>query len=128
LALGQTPAAIPAKIDFQASVLPILRRSCFTCHAPNASPTPVPPGDDFLAKRRETEIKDGLDAMEMGDQFPFPDDRPADRQLTLMEKKLRRRQMPPEAQKKLGLGVPLSDQETRLLLDWIGQARAEGMK
>jgi hypothetical protein len=40
-----------------------------------------------------------------------------------MEKKLRHNQMPPEIQKKLGLGASLSDAERQLLLDWITQQR-----
>lgn len=113
----------PARIDFEKSVLPVLQKNCFACHAPSLGAEPSRPSDPVLVKRQEVEIEDTEDAIEMGKQFPFPDDRTPQKQMDKMEKKLRRRQMPPETGKKLGLGDPLSEENRRLLLDWIVQLR-----
>lgn len=138
LALGIALGALPAfgepgsetptpqaRIDFEKSVLPVLQKSCFACHAPSLCAKPAVPPDQVLIKRQEVEIEDAEDAIEMGKQFPFSDDRTPQKQMDKMEKKLRRRQMPPENQKKIGLGSPLSDEDRSLLLDWLDQTRKD---
>jgi len=137
LALGLTLAALPLfgtsatatptppmKIDFTQSILPIFKRSCFPCHATSLSDQPSVLPSPYFVKRQEVEAQHGQDDFVMGPQFPFPDDDTPKKQLDKMEKKLRRKLMPPKAQKKLKLGTALSDQDRGILLDWISQTRA----
>jgi mono/diheme cytochrome c family protein len=122
-AQGQPTNMSRTKVDFNKDVLPILQKSCFSCHAPELSAKPSMLPDPVLMKRQEGEVGDAQDALTMGAKFPFPDDSAPRKQLDHMEKKLRHNQMPPEIQKKLGLGASLSDAERQLLLDWITQQR-----
>ncbi len=124
-AQGSNMPAPQPKIDFDKSVLPIFQRSCFPCHATSLTNVQsVLPNPDFV-KRQEVEAQHGQDDFTMGPQFPFPDDDRPKKQLDKMEKKLRGRRMPPKAQQKLKLGMALSDSDRQLLLDWIGQMRAD---
>ncbi|HXL72710.1 MAG TPA: heme-binding domain-containing protein [bacterium] len=119
MALADT---VPAPIDFHQTVLPILKDSCFACHVSGAA-APYAGSDPVMAKKTKKEVGDGLDALTMGDKFPFPDDDPASKQLKHLEKELSKGFMPPEAQAKLTLGLPLSDKNRKLLLDWVAQEK-----
>jgi hypothetical protein len=122
---GTEAPAPRAKIDFVKSVLPVLQKSCFPCHAPSLCAQPAIPPDPVLIKRQEVEISHGKDALEMGEKFPFPDDRTPQKQMDKLEKVLRRDLMPPDNQKKLGLGSPLTETDRRILMDWISQLRKD---
>ncbi len=112
----------PTAIDFQKTVVPILKDSCFACHVPGAS-TPYTGTDPVVAKKIKKEVGDGLDALTMGDKFPFADEDPAAKQLKHLEKELTKGFMPPKAQAKLSLGLPLSDKNRKILLDWVAQEK-----
>lgn len=115
--------ATPAPpIDFQKNIVPILKDSCFACHVPGAA-APYVGQDPILAKKIKKEIGDSTDALTMGDKFPFADEDPAAKQLKHLEKELTKSLMPPEAQAKLGLGLPLSDKNRKILLDWVHQQK-----
>jgi len=113
------------KIDYKTAVLPVLQRSCFTCHESKTTQKILSSSDNGLGKKRAKEIGDAIGDFEMGPQFPFPDDRTPKTQLAKMERKLRHQAMPPDIQAKLKLGSPLSDADRDLLLGWISQIRSE---
>jgi hypothetical protein len=122
--LHADPQATPqAKIDFKTGVLPVLQRSCFTCHESKTTQQILTQSDNGLGKKRAKEIGEAIGDFEMGPHFPFPDDRTPKAQLAKMERKLRHQAMPPDIQGKLKLGSPLSDADRDLLLGWISQAR-----
>ncbi len=109
-------------IDFYKTVLPILKNSCFACHvagtnAPDASKDPV------LIKKKNKVVGDGIDDFTMDEKFPFPADKSVTKQLKHLEKELTQHNMPPDSQSKLGLGLPLSDKNRKILLDWIAQEK-----
>ena len=79
--------------------------------------------DPVMAKKIKKETGDSLDDFPMGDQFPFPDEEPVAKQLKHLEKELSKGLMPPEAQAKLGLGLPLSDKNRKILLNWVDQQK-----
>ena len=112
----------PASIDFHKTVLPILKDSCFACHAPGSDASNTSK-DPILVKKIKKEVSDGLEALTMGDKFPFADDDPAAKQLKHLEKELSKGFMPPEAQAKLKLGLPLSNKNRKILLDWVAQQK-----
>jgi hypothetical protein len=112
----------PGKSDFQQTVLPILKDSCFACHAPGETAT-YTGSDEVLAKKIKKEVSDGTEDFPMGRQFPFPDDESTATQLKHLEKELSKGLMPPEAHEKLGLGQPLSDPNRKILLNWIDQQK-----
>jgi hypothetical protein len=121
--IGSTLAfadAPPAAIDFHQTVLPILKDSCFACHVPGAN-APYTGQDPVLAKKIKKIVGGGLDALTMGDKFPFVDDDPADKQLKHLQKELSKGFMPPRSQAETGLGLPLSDKNRKILLDWVAQ-------
>jgi len=107
-------------IDFKQTILPILKDSCFACHAPGAGYVGT---DPVVAKKIKKEIGDSLDDFPMGDQFPFPDAESVAKQLKHLDKELSKNLMPPEAQAKLGLGLPLSDKNRKILLNWVDQQK-----
>ncbi len=109
-------------VDFTKTVLPILKDSCFACHVPGAD-KPYASKDPVIAKKIKKEVGDGLDALTMGSQFPFPDDQPVAKQLKHLEKVLTKSFMPPDSQAKLGLGLPLSDKNRKILLDWVAEQK-----
>jgi hypothetical protein len=117
LALADTP---PTAINFHQTVLPILKDSCFACHVPGAN-TPYTGQDPVMEKKIKKEIGDGLDALTMGDKFPFVDEDPAAKQLKHLEKELSKGFMPPHSQAETGLGLPLSDKNRKMLLSWVAQ-------
>lgn len=110
----------PTPIDFHQTVLPILKDSCFACHIPGSAYAGT---DLVMAKKIKKEIGDSLEDFPMGDQFPFPDEEPAAKQLKHLEKELSKGLMPPEAQAKLRLGLPLSDKNRKILLNWVDQQK-----
>jgi uncharacterized membrane protein len=121
--LGEPQATPQPKIDYKTAVLPVLQRSCFTCHESKTTQQILAQSENGLGKKRAKEIGDAIGDFEMGPQFPFPDDRTPKTQLAKMERKLRHQAMPPDNQTKLKLGSPLSDVDRDLLLGWISQAR-----
>jgi hypothetical protein len=120
---GEPTVSPRPSLDFQTKILPILQNSCFACHAPNESHQNTSRDDATPGKGIEKEIMNAVNSFEMGPQFPFPDEQSPVKQLDKLEKKIRRRLMPPESQKKLGLGSDLSDKDRGLLLNWIAQIR-----
>jgi len=112
----------PTLIDFHKTIVPILKDSCYACHVPGAA-APYKGGDPILAKKIKKEIGDGTDALTMGDKFPFTDEDPEAKQLKHLEKELTKQMMPPDAQATLGLGLPLSDKNRKILLDWVAQQK-----
>ena len=125
---ARSAQAPPPKIDFEKSVLPIMKKSCFPCHAPSLIDHVSVLPDPYFVKRQEVEIQHGQDDFVMGPQFPFPDDLTPKKQLDKMEKKLSKHKMPPETQKALKLGIDLTSLQRKLLLDWIVQTRADSSK
>jgi hypothetical protein len=120
---SDTPAKnnpTPVASDIPKTVLPILRHSCFACHAPDPNWS-LTISDLNVLKKIQKELKDSTDDFQMGLRLPFPNGTPVQKQLTLMERELRRHTMPPDAQKKLNLGNPLSDSDRKFLLDWVTQ-------
>jgi hypothetical protein len=115
-------ASADTSIDFHKTIVPILKDSCYACHVPGAA-APSVSQDPILLKKIKKEIGDGVNALTMGDKFPFADDDPAAKQLKHLEKELTKQMMPPEAQAKLGLGLPLSDKNRKILLDWVAQQK-----
>jgi|GEM_PF-2443016 hypothetical protein len=109
-------------IDFHATIVPILKDSCFACHVPGAA-APYAGTDPVTAKKIKKEVGDGVDALTMGDKFPFADEDPAAKQLKHLEKELAKGFMPPKAQAKLSLGLPLSDKNRKILLSWVAQEK-----
>ena len=77
-------------IDFHATIVPILKDSCFACHVPGAA-APYAGTDPVTAKKIKKEVGDGVDALTMGDKFPFADEDPAAKQLKHLEKELDRK-------------------------------------
>lgn len=120
-----TPTLSPApslQADFSKTALPILKQSCFTCHAPDTT-SKDPVSDPNLLKKIGKEISDSTNDFQMGPQFPFPNKTPEQKQLILMDRELRHHTMPPDLQKQLNLGQPLSDQDRQVLLDWVNRSR-----
>jgi len=115
-------ASADTPIDFHKTIVPILKDSCYACHVPGAA-TPYAGQDPILAKKIKKEIGDGTNALTMGDKFPFADEDPAAKQLKHLEKELTKKMMPPDDQAKLGLGLPLSDKNRKILLDWVAQQK-----
>ena len=109
-----------ANIDFNKTILPILKDSCFACHVPGGD-APYASKDPLLSKKIKKEVADALENLTMGDHFPFADEDSAAKQLKHLEKQLTKYRMPPNAQAELGLGLPLSDTNRKLLLKWITQ-------
>jgi hypothetical protein len=107
-------------IDFNKTVLPILKNSCYACHVAGAD-KPYASKDPLVEKKIAKVVADGLDALTMGDKFPFPTEQNAGKQLHHLEKVLSKGFMPPESQAKLGLGLPLSDKDRKVLLNWVAQ-------
>jgi hypothetical protein len=112
----------PTAIDFHQTVLPILKDSCFACHI-SGGDAPYASKDPELEKHIQKIAGHGVDNLTMGDKFPFPSDDPAGKQLKHMEKELSKQLMPPKSQAKLGLGLPLSDKNRKILLDWVAQEK-----
>jgi hypothetical protein len=110
----------PAAIDFHQTVLPILKDSCFACHLPGGD-APYASKDPGLEKKIKKEAGDGVEALTMGDKFPFASDDSPAKQLKHLEKLISRQKMPPRSQSELGLGLPLTDKNRKVLLDWIAQ-------
>src|SRR5271156_5220507 len=109
-------------IDFHQTVIPILKDSCFACHVSGAD-APYASKDPVLEKHIQKITGNGVEDFTMGEQFPFPDDDPAAKQLKHLEKELSKGFMPPAAQAKLGLGLPLSDKYRKILLNWVAQEK-----
>ncbi len=113
---GNTP------IDFHQTVLPILKDSCFACHVPGAD-DPYASKDPLVAKKVKKEVGHALENLTMGDKFPFVDEDSPAKQLKHLDKELTKQMMPPDDQDKLGLGLPLSDKNRKILLDWVAQEK-----
>lgn len=113
---GNTP------IDFHQTVLPILKDSCFACHVPGGD-APYASRDPLVAKKIKKEVGDAMDHLTMGDRFPFVDEDSPAKQLKHLNKELTKEMMPPDDQGKLGLGLPLSDKNRKILLDWVTQEK-----
>jgi hypothetical protein len=112
----------PAAIDFHKTVLPILKSSCFACHVAGAD-KPYTSKDPAIEKKIQNAVSDGLDALTMGDKFPFPSEQSPGKQLHHLEKVLTKGFMPPESQAKYGIGQPLSDKDRKVLLKWVAQVQ-----
>jgi len=109
-----------APIDFNKIVLPILKDSCYACHVAGAD-KPYTSKDPAIEKKIQKAVADGLDALTMGDKFPFPSEQSLGKQLHHLEKVLTKGFMPPESQAKYGIGQPLSDKNRKVLLKWVAQ-------
>lgn len=57
-------------VDFNKTVLPILKDSCFACHLPGAD-KPYASKDPQLTKQIKKVVGDGLENLTMGDKFPL---------------------------------------------------------
>lgn len=112
-----------APIDFHKSILPILKDSCFVCHVGGSYLAPYASTDPLLIKRIDKELGNALTDFPMGDHFPFPNDESISKQLSQLQKELSKNLMPPIAQNELGLGLPLSDQNRKILLKWVLQVK-----
>jgi len=115
-------ASADTPIDFHKTIVPILKDSCYACHVPGADAS-FTSKDPIMEKKIKKDVGAGIDALTMGDKFPFPDEDPAAKQLKHLEKELTKRMMPPGDQAKLGLGLPLSDKNRKILLDWVAQQK-----
>jgi hypothetical protein len=111
-----------APLDFHKTILPILKDSCFACHVPGAD-APYASKNPLVAKKIKKEVGHALENLTMGDKFPFVDEDPAAKQLKHLDKELTKELMPPDDQEKLGLGLPLSDKNRKILLDWVAQEK-----
>lgn len=116
------PAADSGSIDFKTAVLPILKNSCFACHVSGTQVTL--PTDPELAQKAQNAMNHATQKFAMGESFPFPNDEPAAKQLSHLQKSVSKGFMPPKSQTKLGLGSPLSDQDRKTLLAWVAQVQA----
>lgn len=114
-----------AKIDFSKTVLPILRESCFPCHV-SGFYVPMPSITSDVARKIRKEAAKAQGDFEMGSQFPFSNELTAKKQLDHLAKELKEKKMPPESQKKLGVGLPLSDGNRKVLLEWVVQEKKAG--
>lgn len=110
------------KIDFTKTVLPILRQSCFPCHVSD-SYIPMPSVSSDIARKIRREAAKAQGDFEMGTQFPFLNELTARKQLEHLAKELKERKMPPETQKKLGVGAPLSEADRKVLLGWVSEVK-----
>jgi hypothetical protein len=115
-------ASAPTSIDFHLIVLPILKDSCFACHLPDGDAVRAAK-DTALEKKINKEVGDGIDDFTMDEKFPFPADKSVSKQLKHLENELTQHTMPPKEQVKFGLGLPLSDKNRKLLLDWVIQQK-----
>ncbi len=122
-----TPSVSPApsiRSDFSKTALPILRQSCFACHGPQPQGTDGIQ-DPALRKKAVKTIAKAQNELRMDITFPFPgSDNPKD-DLKDMVRALQKGWMPPEIQKVLKFGQPLSAPDKKILLDWAFQALKE---
>lgn len=119
---GERTGGNQIHIEFEKTILPILRQSCFPCHMPGSLVLPPSVSPDVARKMRKESFKAQGD-FEMNERFPFPNDNPAHKQLDFLEKEIKEKKMPPESRKKLGIGVSLSDTDRRILLKWVAQEK-----
>ena len=114
-----SPSSLTLSSGYSKVALPILKQSCFACHGPQAQASDKLPPD--LRKKAVKAVTKAQNQFPMADTYPFPGGGDPKDDLKDFSKSLKKGWMPPESQKILNLGQPLSDSDRKILLKWAAK-------
>lgn len=118
LSLAATGAGVKkaAKPTSWEGVKPVFVQSCFACHAPSLAPEPVPNKDQ--SKERQAVQRRAKGSFPMGEIFPFEKGPKPSKQVREIRDSVADGRMPHYKQNRLALGLPLSPDAKKAILEW----------